>query len=69
MLCIFTAKIVERRSRYAMLPLVAQFLDDNKAKHHLKSGFTLCQTSSILVNFIQFVKCWRNFLGIRKDCI
>ena len=33
-------------------------------KHHLKNEFVLFQTSTILFNFIQFVKCWRNFLGI-----
>ena len=32
--------------------MVAKFLDDNKPKHHLKSGFTLFQTLSILFNFI-----------------
>ena len=31
--------------------MVAKFLDDNKPKRHLKSGFTLFQTSSILFNF------------------
>ena len=25
---------------------------------------TLLRNSSILFNFIQFVKCWRNFLGL-----
>ena len=32
--------------------MVAKFLDDNKPKRHLKSGFALFQTSSILFNFI-----------------
>ena len=32
--------------------LVAKFLDDNKPKRYLKSGFALFQTSSILFNFI-----------------
>jgi len=32
--------------------MVAKFLDDNKSKRHLKSGFVLFQTSSILFNFI-----------------
>ena len=31
--------------------MVAKFLDDNKPKRHLKGGFTLFQTSSILFNF------------------
>ena len=35
--------------------MMAKFLDDNKPKRHLKSGFALFQTSSILFNFIQFV--------------
>ena len=33
-------------------------------KHHLKSEFAQFQTSTILFNFIQFVKWWRNFLGL-----
>ena len=32
--------------------MVAKFFDDNKPKCHLKSGFALFQTSSILFNFI-----------------
>ena len=32
--------------------MVAKFLDDNKSKRHLKSGFELFQSSSILFNFI-----------------
>ena len=32
--------------------MVAKFLDDNIPKRHLKSGFALFQTSSILFNFI-----------------
>ena len=43
--------------------MVAKFLDDNKPKRRLKCGFALFQTSSSLLNFIYFVKCWRNFLG------
>ena len=31
--------------------LVAKFLDDNKPKRYLKSGFAQFQTSSILFNF------------------
>ena len=41
--------------------MVAKFLDDNKPKRRLKCGFALFQTSSNLLNFIYFVKCWRNF--------
>ena len=33
-------------------------------KLHLKSEFALFPTSSILFNFILFVKSWRNFLGL-----
>ena len=44
--------------------MVAKCLDDNKPKIHLKSKFAVFQTSSILFNFILFVKCWRNFLGL-----
>ena len=43
--------------------MVATFLDVNKPKGHLKCGSALFQTSSSLLNFIYFVKCWRNFLG------
>ena len=32
--------------------LGAKFLNDNKPKRYLKSGFALFQTSSILFNFI-----------------
>ena len=32
--------------------MVAKFLDDNKPKRHLKSGFAQFQTSSILFDFI-----------------
>ena len=35
-----------------------------KRKCHLKSEFTLFQTSLILFNFISFVKPWRNCLGL-----
>ena len=43
--------------------MVAKFLDDNKPKRHLKSGFAQFQTFSILFSFIWFVKGGRNFLG------
>ena len=43
---------------------VAKFLDDNKPKPSLKSEFALFQTSSILFSFIEFVKCWQNFVGL-----
>ena len=33
-------------------------------KRHLESEFALFQTSPILFSFIQFVKCWRNSLGL-----
>ena len=36
--------------------MVAKFLDDNKPKIQLKRDFVPFQTSSILFNFIQFVK-------------
>ena len=43
----------------------SKFLDDNKPKCHLKSEFALFHSSSILqLNFISFVKCWRNVLGL-----
>ena len=33
-------------------------------KRHSENEFALFQTSSILSSFIQFVKCWRNSLGL-----
>ena len=33
-------------------------------KRHSKSEYALFQTSSILFNFISFVKCWRHFLVV-----
>ena len=39
----------ERSLRH--VAMVATFLDDNKPKSHLKSGFALFQTSSILISF------------------
>jgi len=42
---------IERRSHYVTFAMVATFLDDNKPKCHLKSGFALFQTSSILISF------------------
>ena len=44
--------------------MVAKFLDENKPKTSLKSELALFQTTPILFNFILFVKCWRNFLGL-----
>ena len=55
----------------------AKFLNNNNPRH-LKSEFALFQTSSILFNFIQFVKCWRNYPGVnpkgpyvslKKNCL
>ena len=43
--------------------MVAKFLDDNPWKRHLKSGFALFQTSSLLI-----CEFWRNFQGwVGKD--
>ena len=44
--------------------MVAKFLDDNKRKIHLKSKFALFQTSSILFNFVYFVKFWQNIVDL-----
>ena len=40
--------------------MVAQQTD----KPHLKSEFALFKTSSILLSFNQFIKCWLHFLGL-----
>ena len=46
----YTINKEEKSLRHVVM--VAKFLDDNKAKRHLKNGFALFQTSSILFNFI-----------------
>ena len=35
-----------------------------RREHHFKREFALFQTSMILFSFIEFVYCWRNFLGL-----
>ena len=35
-----------------------------RREHHFKREFALFQTSTILFNFIEFVYCWRNFVGL-----
>ena len=40
--------------------MVAQQTD----RRHLKSEFALFKTSSILLSFNQFIKCWLHFLGL-----
>ena len=54
----------ERRSRFVTLPWKQNFWITTTRKRHLKNEFALFQTSSILFNFIQFVKCWRNYPGV-----
>ena len=54
----------ERRSRFVTLPWKQNFWMTTTRKRHLKSEFALFQTSLILFNFIQFVKCWRNYPGV-----
>ena len=46
---IVKAEYSEKSFRHVAME--AKFLDDNKPKSHLKSGFALFQTSSILFNF------------------
>ena len=41
----FLVNAMERGSRLRHVAMVAKFLDDNKSKCHLKSGFALFQTS------------------------
>ena len=68
----------ERRSRFVTLPWKQNFWITTARKRHLKSEFALFQTSLILFNFIQFVKCWRNYPGVnpkgpyvsfKKNCL
>ena len=44
--------------------MVAKFLDDNKTNRHLKSGFALLQTSSILFNFYLSCQTLAKFSGL-----
>ena len=57
---IFLNKYIIEEKSWRHVSTVAKFLDDNKPKREI----ALFQTSSILFNFIYFVKCWRNFLGL-----
>ena len=41
-----------REKSLRQVAMVAKFLDENKPKRHLKSGFALFQTASIPSNFI-----------------
>ena len=47
--------------------MVEKFLDENKPKTSLKSEFALFQTTTILFNFILFVKCWRNVSSVESE--
>ena len=60
----YSPEIMHRRSRYVTLPWKENFWITTNRKRHLKREFVLFQTSSILLNFIQFVKCWRNYPGV-----
>ena len=60
----YSPEIMHRRSRYVTLPWKLNFWITTNRKRHLKREFALFQTSSILFNFIQFVKCWRNYPGV-----
>ena len=44
--------VINREKSLHHVAMVAKFLDNNKPKRHLKSGFALFQTSLILFNFI-----------------
>ena len=60
-------KEIERRSHYVTSPQWKNFwtLDNlTNRKRHFKSEVALFQISSILFNFILFVECWRNILGL-----
>ena len=47
--------------------VVEKFLDENKPKMSLKGELALFETTSILFNFMLFVKCWRNFSGVESE--
>ena len=47
--------------------MVEKFLNENKPKTSLKGEFALFQTTSILFNFILFVKCWGNVSGVESE--
>ena len=59
----YSLEIMHRRSLYVTLPWKENSWITTNRKRHLKREFVLFQTSSILFNFIQFVKCWRSFSG------
>ena len=59
--------LIERRSRYVMLPWWQNFWMTTNRKRNLKTEFALFQTSSILFSFIKFVKYWRNFLRLNPN--
>ena len=74
----YSPETIHRRSRYVTLPWKKNFWITTNRKRLLKSDFVLLQTSSILFNFIQFVKCWRNYPGVnpkgpyvslKKNCL
>ena len=50
-----------------MLPWWQNFQLTTNRKRHLKSELVLLQTSSPLLTFIKFVKCWRNCLGLNPE--
>ena len=57
------SQYVSNKSDYFTLP--AKFLDDNKPKTSLKKWIRT--TSSMVLTFIKFVKCWRNCLGFNPE--
>ena len=57
------SQYVYNKSDYFTLP--AKFLDDNKPKTSLKKWIRT--TSSMVLTFIKFVKCWRNCLGFNPE--
>ena len=49
---LLTCATIQRENSLCHIAMVAKFLNDNKLKIHVKSKFSLLQTSLILFNFI-----------------
>ena len=52
------------------LPSYSLWCDSNRQqKRHTTSEFVLLQTSPLLIHLVQFVKCWRIFLGLKSKAL
>ena len=58
--CVVEFILNENREEESLCAMVAKFLNDNKPK-------ILLQTSSMILTFVEFVKCWWNCLGFNPE--